>query len=454
MDRLWIFLDKSLGYEREQFSFDAEQFLKKQIDWSRLALTGSGSCVVVLSEERYRNRVLSKFGKMPRRPGLVNKLLRGVSGRLTLTDKTDDEKLLENASQIKLGHRSRACLRQDSGDTLSQSRHRIYSETSPRSPSATSLRSRMHLVWLPSPHELWCWRIERLDDEPKSILWNEFGKQKHEVIKDFLLLVAGLVKGLIIFSLCFVPFLFWTLQTARLQADDDASWWITVQEIITGILMALGGEFIVHVVTTKSQNVGAVRRDRLGIIQLAFIFFSSLIMILLDVVVALKILLPNFLVHCEIFSDSSIPTTTYAAAEQVFELLVPGYLILPYIAEPLTSHVVPYWLHTRLIRAGPTELQHAEEQLCFPEVEIVVPLSDLVVNVSCCAILFFFITDRSWQVWGILLAFVLGRYIYYIVTFSFFSTKVTFDTDKVPFFALRIWSVNKRYVLPAPYIDT
>jgi len=611
-EKLWHRLDRLCGFPRERFYHDAECEARKKVDWSRLQLRGCGTCIVVLSKEEYRDKLLAKFGQISHRPGMVNKLLRGMSGRLTLADITEDIQLFrsfqhpsDGENSFKLEHRplldigapdqnqqnnvtshstpqgeARSGLgfsmgRDDAlsinsstkedvrtrlgehelragehelragkvecrkvdvtregttsphtvdvtssllthgaprcGEELSKRGPHINMNTnthnddassqyasstgshsnnnsfsvassqksmtslsisigtitrmkaatktvrektrlggmSGRSPSVPSIplpraKTMTENSHLQAPHlEVYRWRVKRVDDEPESILWNNFGKPKSDILKDFLKLFIALCRGICIFSMLYLPYLGYSLQTARVQNDDDEAIVSFLGNNLTGLIISFGVEFIVREVLHAADQVGAIFLDRFRVIALVAIFFAILVTVIYDVILTLVVLLPQYVEHFQIFSTASerIPTRVFAASEQLFEMFIPGYLIVPYLLEPFTGLVWPYWLCTRMIRSGQTEVSHAQQNALLPEVDVVWPLSDVIVNCCLSVSIFFFITDKAWQLWLILFFFVILRYFFFILLFTRFSTVSHCDTDRIPFFALRLWGI-------------
>merc|ERR1719240_1836746 len=72
------------------------------------------------------------------------------------------------------------------------------------------------------------------------------------------------------------------------------------------------------------------------------------------------------------------------AARGLMTLIVPGYLILPYLVTPCFEHVMPYLMGTWFIRSKRTSLRKAEECLQCPEFDICWRYSDILNNFTIC----------------------------------------------------------------------
>merc|ERR1719240_1857787 len=79
-------------------------------------------------------------------------------------------------------------------------------------------------------------------------------------------------------------------------------------------------------------------------------------------------------------------------AKEMFACIVPGYLILPYLATPLVEHVLPYWIGKWMVRSKRISLRDAEKCLECPEFDCVWEYSDMINNFTICLLMLFMVS--------------------------------------------------------------
>merc|ERR1719161_2778337 len=92
-------------------------------------------------------------------------------------------------------------------------------------------------------------------------------------------------------------------------------------------------------------------------------------------------------------------------------MIVPGYLILPYIFVPLMEHVAPYYIGVWMVRSRRGTLCKSERCLMCPDFDICWRYSDLLNNFTVCIMMLFIVSAESYQVMVWLVVFVVLIYI-------------------------------------------
>jgi len=85
-----------------------------------------------------------------------------------------------------------------------------------------------------------------------------------------------------------------------------------------------------------------------------------------------------------------------ALAEGIVAIIIPGYLIIPYIAAPFFLFVLPYWVSRWIVRSRSVGIREAERALEAPPFDVVPwRYSDFVNNMTVCLTMLLFTTPAS-----------------------------------------------------------
>merc|ERR1719379_2497570 len=99
----------------------------------------------------------------------------------------------------------------------------------------------------------------------------------------------------------------------------------------------------------------------------------------------------------------------HVVAGELFSMIVPGYLILPYVATPLVQDVLPYYMNCWFIRSKKASLRDAEASIACPEFDICWRYSDVMNNFTICLFMLTFITPNSYRLmcWLVIFLFMI-----------------------------------------------
>jgi hypothetical protein len=167
------------------------------------------------------------------------------------------------------------------------------------------------------------------------------------------------------------------------------------QDTLLGLLVAVGNAIVAQVVDIVTQWAGYRQKDRRDIAILSMAFLATLLNTACDLWMVMQIargvqLTNNF--------QGKSDGYDHVIAGELFGLIVPGYLIIPYIATPMIEHVLPYLMGTWYIRSRKTSLRDAEACLACPEFDICWRYSDIMNNFTICSIMLIFISPNSYRV--------------------------------------------------------
>ncbi|CAD7970356.1 unnamed protein product [Amoebophrya sp. A120] len=204
-----------------------------------------------------------------------------------------------------------------------------------------------------------------------------------------------------------------------------------LKDVLLGLLITVGNALLYFVIDRVTKQAGFSSRDSRDRAVLGFSFIGTLLNVVCDLAMVAYVARTQ---HLEtIFSSSSTSSSgssfvsyDQVLGQQLFALIMPGYLILPFLAAPVFEHVLPFWLSFWFIRSRSGVLQKdATEALRAKDFEIAWRYADVLNNLSICLLLFLFPGPNAWRI--MLGLFLFSVLIYVIDRYLFFKqTTVTF----------------------------
>jgi len=260
--------------------------------------------------------------------------------------------------------------------------------------------------------------------EPVSVKWQNFGPFSHFAMKIFLSIF-------IIFLTIFI-WIALSLPSAIFIADLALIPGVRpgfVQNLILGLLIAVGNQLIALVVNLVTSWMGFLYKDSRDVAVLSFAFMGTLVATIFDLsVVAIT-------AHGMVLEDAFRGRDAGyepVVANEIFGLTVPGYLVLPYLGMPIGEHVLPYFLAKFLIRShGKVTQRSATQALRSAEFDICWRYSDILNNTTICVVLLFFTSNRAWMVMSVLLLFMAIIYMIDKYLLLYVATPTVYDTHRL-----------------------
>merc|ERR550514_1071319 len=124
-----------------------------------------------------------------------------------------------------------------------------------------------------------------------------------------------------------------------------------LQDSLLGLLIALGNAIVAQVVSVVTLRSGFRQKDRRDMAILVLAFLATLLNTGIDIWVTLKIAQGKQLDAVSLGDHAGYDTVL---ARELMALIVPGYLILPYLFLPMVEHVLPYFLGIWFVRSRRT----------------------------------------------------------------------------------------------------
>jgi len=176
------------------------------------------------------------------------------------------------------------------------------------------------------------------------------------------------------------------------------------QDTLLGLLVAVGNAIVAVVVDRVTASAGFRQKDRRDIAILSMAFMATLLNTACDLWMVMQIAQ-----GVQLTNDFQGKNDGYdhVIAGELFSLIVPGYLILPYIATPVIEHVLPYFMGRWYIRSKNTSLRDAEACMACPEFDICWRYSDIMNNFTICSLMLAFVSPNSYRVMFWLVIFLI-----------------------------------------------
>jgi hypothetical protein len=186
------------------------------------------------------------------------------------------------------------------------------------------------------------------------------------------------------------------------------------EDLLLGLLIALGNAMVGMVIEVIADWARFRKKDRRDVFTLSLAFVATLLNTGCDLLMVLTIAKGSQLDEAFLGTNTGYDRIF---ARELMVLLVPGYLILPYILTPLFDTTLPYHLGRWLVRSRNMRLMYAEQWLMPPEFDICWRYSDSLNNFTVSLSMMIFSTPNSWKIMAWL--------------FGFFCLLIVIDTYKL-----------------------
>jgi len=243
-----------------------------------------------------------------------------------------------------------------------------------------------------------------IDYEPPSIIWeSHFPEIRWQQVVGALSILIFTIVG---WTLLYLPYaVFYTSITK--VAGEEASFW---QDTPLSLLIALGNVLVSCVIEHVAEELAFLEKDRRDVTILGLAFLSTLINTICDLGMVL-IVTRGVMLDDAFESGREMNGYDRALSRELFNLVVPGYLLLPYILTPMFESVLPSYINRMLIRSSRSiSIRSAEKALMCPDFNLCWRYSDILNNFTICLLLLFFTSPNTYTVMLWLILFHLMIY--------------------------------------------
>lgn len=228
--------------------------------------------------------------------------------------------------------------------------------------------------------------------EPPSVLWEAHGHvpSKRLMATNLCLLVLTVLG----WAISFAPYAYYQIAAKAVPGRELAA----SADFVLGVLIAFGNNLVCLMIDVTTHHFGILDKERLDMMTMGLIYIATVANTFLDIgiiLVALRGLSLDLAVH------GTLDQSHYdrVLAHELFGLLVPGYLITPYLTAPLLEDIVPAFAKKRLIRSSSgMDRVFAERKYMRPSFDLSWHYSDLLTNLTVCLPLLMFGTHHIYAI--------------------------------------------------------
>merc|ERR1719324_1238186 len=235
--------------------------------------------------------------------------------------------------------------------------------------------------------------VRAIPAEPEGVRWHEFQREPAPLtayVKGFAILF------LVIFawSALYVPYAVTYMRSSSVPGLTVSP----LMDIVLGVLIALGNLMVNFAVEGAVDLVQLRYKPIRDVYVLNMCIFFLLLNTACDV--AMTVVLAQGINLDDAFSSPVGPQAGYSRvlARELLALIMPGYLIVPYLVEPIFTIWLPKYIGTIVARAD----ERVKEPLATAwlhtiPIELSWRYADLVNNLSLCWLLLFLSSPRGWE---------------------------------------------------------
>jgi len=250
--------------------------------------------------------------------------------------------------------------------------------------------------------------LSQMQDEPPAVLWRSFSQRSMflEIVKGvglFIAVIAG-------WAMLYLPYAMDYIYMSSVPGEQPS----IGSDLLLGLLISLGNAVVGFIVEVVVGWVGFTdqgrRNSAILYIGFAAIFLNTIFDLLLVLEVAKG-------AHLDAAFEGHRVGYDAVLAEHLVSVIIPGYLVLPYLCQPVFLYALPYWVSHGVVRSRSVGHREGEKALMAPPFDVVPwRYADFVNNLTICLVMLFFCSPNSWVVMAALvgsfgLIFMIDKYL-------------------------------------------
>jgi len=247
-------------------------------------------------------------------------------------------------------------------------------------------------------------RVQQVDYEPATVLWDGFNVTRSQRVMHVLKGLVCLMVLMLVWAVVFWgPYAYYVLSWAKVAGSVSALKGFSgiLESTVLGLLITVGNQLVYAACTsiaTGSRFLTTDSRDKMAVVLYTFAVSLNTV---LDV--GLITLLAHRFQQSSGMDEAAFirnPSTQHALFVQLTSYIFPGTILLPYLVEPVTTCIAPFFLFTRLIRSRPdvTSMQ-AQKCLECPPFDLN-RYGDMIINLVLCNLIFFLTSVNIWSMFA------------------------------------------------------
>ncbi|CEM38415.1 unnamed protein product [Vitrella brassicaformis CCMP3155] len=281
--------------------------------------------------------------------------------------------------------------------------------------------------------------LEDYDGEPQDVLWDGFSKTP---ISKIIKLINGVWMILVAISMwtlfIYLPYAAYVISLYQTPGKNPN----IIEDSTMGLIIAGGNAVMGEVVLAIARWAGFRRKDTFDIYCFVLNFLAVEMNMLFDLGICVVAAIGQ---QKEALSTNEAAATAdleKGIADQFWGLLIPGCLVLPYLALPIVIHGLPFFLgRWQVLHKQRITAREAEKLMECVYIDLSSQYGDFIINTSTCLVLLFFVTQHAWSIFLFLVLFALYHYIKDLFLCLRLHKETYFSTGALGNSVIRLWSV-------------
>jgi len=244
-------------------------------------------------------------------------------------------------------------------------------------------------------HEI---EVNKFDEDPNTVQWVNYGVSRGTHVRRILLIIILMPIALVLWTLIYLQFVKFVVSSAGSKGNVT-----TFLSLLMGGLVGIGNCVVSYAASWLIGHYGFAHKGEEYYWYHLLIVPCVLINVCSDVAVTIYVtMLEDQMRFGGLVGDLGFMLNFgfEHIATDMFALLVPSYIVVPYVAEPVLSVFLPYWLGIwRIKRDKRINEEYAEDLMIAGEVDPVTsPYCDSIVTTSVFLFVFLFPNEKlAWQ---------------------------------------------------------
>jgi hypothetical protein len=239
-------------------------------------------------------------------------------------------------------------------------------------------------------------KIEKNPSEPTEVRWENFGVPPEKHFRRMVLAILLIPLIVILWAFLYYPWAQFSLN-ASVGANSFIA---TLTDQLLSVMIALGNCIVGYAAAFGAEWYGFRHTNSMRKCYLLVIVPGVALNVVTDVVVTWMVVYKDK-VNLAFFQGDSGFFWSYGMDhifESIFWLLIPAYVLVPYVLEPFFTVCVAFWLGVWRVKSDRSiSKQHAERILMAPEIDIInPPYADMICTTSVFAWTLWSPNSRHW----------------------------------------------------------
>lgn len=244
----------------------------------------------------------------------------------------------------------------------------------------------------------------RVLNEPLGVCWENYVKDPQLVAK-FTTSVLILLGVIGLWAMCYLPYAIELISQVGVPGRSTN----IIEGTILALLIAIGNAIAGVVIESTMDWVGFVHKDVRDIAVMCLAFFSNMLNLVADLYLTIA-LAEGSQANMAFSSDNEL-NYEQALANELFWVIVPSYVLTPYIAQPFLEYILPFFLGKWIVRSRSVREVSAGKAMEPPGFDICWRYADTLNNFTVCSLMLFLYSEYVF--WAMVCLFLFLILIYW-----------------------------------------